>query len=147
MFTTYFLQQNKLIKDGKHEIKEATELNVKTVGIINGLTDIEPMALGWLDYAMNNTYDHPMIDEETYKTLLTSMTDPKEGCFALLNSCRAAQARGDPEMKGNDKFPEVFFGATGDPARYDLSHLGKILDSGLNVAMVYGDRDYRCNCE
>ncbi|SPJ72296.1 related to serine-type carboxypeptidase Z precursor [Fusarium torulosum] len=215
MFTTYFLQQNKLIRDGKHEIKEATELNMKTVGIINGMTDIEPMVLGWLDYAMNNTYDHPIIDEKAYKTLLTSMTDPKEGCFTLLHSCRAAQARGDPEMKGNnpvvnkacaaasvkclgiaftgvdnatlyypfdisvkkpgafpyeyeaaffnqewvqqelgvplnytrgnDQFPGVFFEGTGDPARYDLSHLGKILDSGLNVAMVYGDRDYRCD--
>lgn len=102
MFTTYFLQQNRLIKNGKHEIKEATELNMKTVGIINGMTDIEPMVLGWLDYAMNNTYDHPMINEKTYKTLLASITDPKEGCFALLHSCRAAQARGDPEMKGND---------------------------------------------
>jgi hypothetical protein len=49
--------------------------------------------------------------------------------------------------RGNDKFPGAFFEGTGDPARYDLSHLGKILDSGLNVAMVYGDRDYRCNCE
>jgi hypothetical protein len=102
MFTTYFLQQNKLIRNGKHEIKEATELNMKTVGIINGMTDIEPMVLGWLDYARNNTYNHPIIDEKAYKALLASMTDPKEGCFTLLHSCRAAQARGDPEMKGID---------------------------------------------
>jgi hypothetical protein len=102
MFTTYFLQQNKLIKEGKHAIIEATKLDLKTVGLINAMTDIEPMALGWLDYAMNNTYDHPIINETAYKTLLTSMTDPKEGCFTLLHSCRAAQARRDPEMKGND---------------------------------------------
>lgn len=35
--------------------------------------------------------------------------------------------------------------ATGDPARHDLSYLGRVLDAGVNVALVYGDRDYRCN--
>lgn len=49
--------------------------------------------------------------------------------------------------RGNDAFPGVFFEGTGDPARYDLSHLGKILDKGLNVALISGDRDYRCNCK
>ncbi|RBR24481.1 uncharacterized protein FIESC28_02677 [Fusarium coffeatum] len=215
MFTTYFLEQNELIKNGKHEIKEATELNMATVGIINGVTDIEAMALGWLDYARNNTYGHPIINETSYVRLMGLMTDPQKGCFALLRSCRAAQAQNDPQMRGidarvnkacaaasatcleigftgvdnatiynpfdisvekpgafpyeyeaaffnqqwvqqelgvplnytrgNDAFPDVFFGGTGDPARYDLSHLGNILDRGLNVALVSGDRDYRCN--
>ncbi|KAF4987887.1 hypothetical protein FGRMN_10099 [Fusarium graminum] len=215
MFTSYFLQQNEIIANGKHEIKEATKLNVTTMGIINGLLDMESMAHGWLDYAMNNTYDQPLINDTTYTELTTLMNDPKKGCYALLNSCRTAQAEGDPQMKGNnprvnkacaaasntclgivfesldkatmyypfdisvkkpgsfpdeyeaaffnqkwvqqalgvplnftrgnDAFPDPFFNYTGDPARYDLSHLGNILDSGIHIALVYGDRDYRCN--
>lgn len=27
------------------------------------------------------------------------------------------------------------------------SHLEEVLSAGIRVAMVYGDRDYRCNCE
>ncbi|CAG7556388.1 unnamed protein product [Fusarium equiseti] len=182
MFTAYFLEQNELIKSRKHEIKEATVLNMATVGIINGVTDIEAMALGWLDYARNNTYDHPIINETSYfrydnvssdmttnaehKTrnivalsLIASQYNPfdisveKPGAFpyeyeaAFFNQQWVQQELGVPlnYTRGNDAFPGVFFEGTGDPARYDLSHLGNILDKGLNVALVSGDRDYRCN--
>ena len=40
------------------------------------------------------------------------------------------------------------FTATGDYARGGfLEDLGYVLDNGIKVAMVYGDRDYACNCE
>lgn len=96
------LEQNELIKNGKHGIKEATELNMATVGIINGVTDMEAMALGWLDYARNNTYDYPIINETSYVRLMDLMTDRQRGCFARLHSCRAAQAQNDPQMRGID---------------------------------------------
>ncbi|KAI7773322.1 hypothetical protein LA080_011226 [Diaporthe eres] len=38
-----------------------------------------------------------------------------------------------------------FFGATGDPVIVTKSNLEAVLDSGIGVAMVYGDLDYRCN--
>lgn len=41
---------------------------------------------------------------------------------------------------------EAFFARTGDPMRRSLSSLESVLDSGVNVALIYGDRDYRCNC-
>lgn len=41
-----------------------------------------------------------------------------------------------------------FFGATGDPFRYDgKADLEYLLSTGVGVALVYGDRDYRCNCK
>lgn len=49
--------------------------------------------------------------------------------------------------RGNNAFDPLFASGTGDLARYDLSHLGNLLDSGVNVALVFGDRDYRSNCE
>ncbi|KAI9727225.1 MAG: hypothetical protein M1834_008485 [Cirrosporium novae-zelandiae] len=39
---------------------------------------------------------------------------------------------------------EAFF-ATGDPAAMTIKHLESVLDAGVKVAMVYGDRDHRCN--
>lgn len=35
----------------------------------------------------------------------------------------------------------------GDAIRGNICHLEYILQSGYKVAMVHGDRDYRCNCE
>jgi hypothetical protein len=40
-----------------------------------------------------------------------------------------------------------FFLVTGDPMVRTLSSLEHVLDSGVNVAMVYGDRDARCTCK
>lgn len=40
----------------------------------------------------------------------------------------------------------AYFASTGDAMVTDISLLEHILDSGVNVALVYGDRDYRCNC-
>jgi hypothetical protein len=37
---------------------------------------------------------------------------------------------------------------TGDFIRgRNLAILGQLLDRGVKVAMMYGDRDYQCNCE
>ncbi|KAG8168792.1 hypothetical protein KVR01_001541 [Diaporthe batatas] len=38
-----------------------------------------------------------------------------------------------------------FFGGTGDPVIVTKRELEAVLDSGVGVAMVYGDLDYRCN--
>lgn len=40
-----------------------------------------------------------------------------------------------------------FFGSTGDPVIVTKRELESVLDSGVGVAMVYGDLDYRCNCK
>lgn len=45
----------------------------------------------------------------------------------------------------NPLFPNAFFGV-GDPMRVDMSFLAHALQSNVSVAMVFGDRDYRCNC-
>jgi len=30
---------------------------------------------------------------------------------------------------------------------HNLAALGRLLDQGVKVALVYGDSDYQCNCE
>ena len=38
------------------------------------------------------------------------------------------------------------FDASGDFIKgHGLDYLGKLLDKGVKVALVYGDRDYQCN--
>ncbi|CAH0051499.1 unnamed protein product [Clonostachys solani] len=39
----------------------------------------------------------------------------------------------------------AFMMQTGDPMRRSLHSLERVMESGVNVAMIYGDRDYRCN--
>lgn len=41
---------------------------------------------------------------------------------------------------------ETAFFSTGDPIRQNISAMEYILKSGLKAALVYGDRDYVCNC-
>jgi hypothetical protein len=43
--------------------------------------------------------------------------------------------------------PASLFAGTGDPMIRTVEDLEYILSSGINLALVYGDRDYRCNCE
>ena len=40
---------------------------------------------------------------------------------------------------------QIMFGVTGDPVRAEISDLEYLLSRGVKLAMVYGDRDYRCN--
>ena len=42
--------------------------------------------------------------------------------------------------------PTIMFGLTGDPFRRTKGDLEYLISNGVRVALVYGDRDYRCNC-
>lgn len=44
-------------------------------------------------------------------------------------------------------YPAAVFGLTGAAMIQDKSLLENVLDNGVSVALVYGDRDYECNCE
>lgn len=40
----------------------------------------------------------------------------------------------------------LFLQATGDPMILSLRNIENVLERGSKVALIYGDRDYRCNC-
>jgi hypothetical protein len=42
--------------------------------------------------------------------------------------------------------PMLFLQATGDPMTLGLRNIENVLERGNKVALMYGDRDYRCNC-
>jgi hypothetical protein len=35
---------------------------------------------------------------------------------------------------------------TGDPFKVTIDTINHVAASGIKVALIYGDRDYRCNC-
>ena len=37
-------------------------------------------------------------------------------------------------------------GGTGDAARRNMSSINYIASKGIKIALVFGDRDFRCNC-
>ena len=47
----------------------------------------------------------------------------------------------------DNSYQVAMFSLTGDPVIQDMSLLEHVISSGVNVALVYGDRDYQCNCE
>ncbi|QDS68444.1 hypothetical protein FKW77_010811 [Venturia effusa] len=74
--------------------------------------------------------------------------DPQPGYNALgyFNEAAIQQALGVPlNFTYTPNVVAMNFFATGDPVRQDKSHLERLLNGGVKVAMVYGDRDSRCN--
>ncbi|KAL2003970.1 hypothetical protein VTN02DRAFT_1266 [Thermoascus thermophilus] len=75
---------------------------------------------------------------------------PPEYYLGFLNQHWVQRALGVP-TNYTESVNSVYyaFGATGDYARSDvrgyLDDLAYLLDSGIKVALVYGDRDYACN--
>jgi hypothetical protein len=41
----------------------------------------------------------------------------------------------------------TYFGVTGDPFKVSIDTLNEVVAGGIKVALVFGDRDYRCNCK
>ncbi|KAF2649970.1 putative carboxypeptidase S1 [Lophiostoma macrostomum CBS 122681] len=41
--------------------------------------------------------------------------------------------------------PDYYFGVTGDAGKVTIDAINYVASSGLKVALIYGDRDYRCN--
>jgi hypothetical protein len=72
------------------------------------------MALGFPDFALNNTYDLPTYSKEVAEMVLGNITAPDVGCLALVDKCRAAVAKDDPESTGtNNEVNEICLKAMG----------------------------------
>ncbi|KAK3685324.1 Alpha/Beta hydrolase protein [Podospora appendiculata] len=72
---------------------------------------------------------------------------PTEYAAAFYNQRWVQQALGVPVnlTYSSQVIPYNMFYATGDAWRRTVADLEYVLATGLNVALVYGDRDYRCN--
>ncbi|KDR77526.1 hypothetical protein GALMADRAFT_245687 [Galerina marginata CBS 339.88] len=81
-FATYFLSQNAAIAAGK---LSGTTLNLKVLGIGNGLTDPLNQYPGYLTYAASNPY-HPLVPSSVVNKANSAWTETN-GCKSLITSC------------------------------------------------------------
>lgn len=42
---------------------------------------------------------------------------------------------------------DTFFGVTGDALKVGMDAINFVAGNGIKIALIYGDRDYRCNCK
>lgn len=74
---------------------------------------------------------------------------PPKYAAGFLNRKPVQTALGVPlNFTGLSDLVSTGFQNTGDfVLGHNLAILGKLLDQGIKVALVYGDADYQCNCE
>lgn len=101
-FLSYFLRQNDAIREGANSDKNATALNLTTLGLGNACIDSLVQGPGYPDFAMNNTYGFQAYPEEVYEMAMGNLTAPGEGCMDLIMACRQLADENDPESLGTD---------------------------------------------
>lgn len=81
-------------------------------------------------------------------SLQNTVTVPPDYPTAFFNQRWVQEALGVPDnftLSGNTIPVDMLF-MTGDPMVPTVADLDYLLSAGVNLALVYGDRDYRCNC-
>ncbi|KAJ6496192.1 Alpha/Beta hydrolase protein [Mycena sanguinolenta] len=82
-FAAYFLTQNAAVSE--HKVKGLT-LNLKTLGIGDGLTDPISQYPGYITYAANNPY-HPLVTPDVVAAANEAWNKPVKGCKAQIIAC------------------------------------------------------------
>lgn len=83
-FFHYFKEQNELIQSGAIE---GCELQLHTLGIINGLISTKIQMPYYPEFAYRNTYGIQAINESTYEFAKQAFYFPQTGCSAQLDYC------------------------------------------------------------
>ncbi|KAF7344245.1 Carboxypeptidase [Mycena venus] len=82
-FAAYFLSQNTAIAAGK---VSGQHLNLKTLGIGNGLTVTLSQYPGYISYSQSNPY-HPLVSPSVIASANTSWNTPTTGCKDQIVAC------------------------------------------------------------
>ena len=210
---SFFSEQNGLRENDPVFANSTLELNLKSLGIINGWVDLLVQTPYYPIFAYNNSYGIQAIDQVQQLNALSSFRTAG-GCQELTTSCRSQEVAYDPDSSGDiesvndacsqaqyscqvnvlgpyassgrsvydisqnllDPFPDSYyleylntravqqsigvpvnytqdslavflaFNETGDYARNGgIQDLVDLLNIGVRVALIYGDRDYVCN--
>ncbi|KAL2826408.1 Alpha/Beta hydrolase protein [Aspergillus cavernicola] len=215
-YTSYILDQNTKIHNGTLDgVSSPTPIEIKTLGIHNGCSDIFVQGSLYPEFAYNNTYGVQAINESQYGEAMENLHKPG-GCLDLVTECQALAEKLDPENYGNSaevntaclaadtycsqnvlgfytlsgrdthdlaavstvtvpsSYPDGFFshewvqkalgarvnhtsnsnavynafGGTGNALisrGRAMDEFASIMERGVKVNLVYGDRDYVCN--
>lgn len=94
-FYNYFYQQNEAIKNGSIQ---GHELQMDTLGIINGIVDEEIQTAYFPEFAVNNTYGIKAVNDTIYNFMKTAYSIPN-GCRDWIQSCKDSLSQ-DPGTQG-----------------------------------------------
>ncbi|KAI1779461.1 Alpha/Beta hydrolase protein [Hypoxylon cercidicola] len=162
-FAAYIQDQNSRIQNGFMD--DAKIINLTTLGIINGCVDLLIQETSAPEFAYDkNSYNIPGITYDNYTAAMHAYSQ-YNGCQDQIIDCHCRANAEDPDMYGNNtevnklnvpvNYTDISntvgeaFNLTGDYARRNpkgyLKNIATLLDSGIQAAMVYGDRDFACN--
>ncbi|KAF3482837.1 carboxypeptidase S1 [Arthroderma uncinatum] len=212
-FVTHFEEQNRRRRRGEISASETLEINVRSIGIMQGCIDDLVQNPYYPAFAYNNSYGINATSSEDKNAFLENFSraggcrdktiacreeiqtsDPEntggvgvvnQKCLDALSSCLAetpnlytkigrsghdiTQSNLDPfpphtylEYLNSDQvqksigvsmnitdYSSIISSAFLNTADFDrgdyISDLAKLLDSGIRIALIYGDRDYLCN--
>ncbi|KEY72980.1 hypothetical protein S7711_04653 [Stachybotrys chartarum IBT 7711] len=97
-------------------------------------------------FELQGAYSKAM-DRSTYDITLSNITAyPRPYQSAYYNQRWVQEELGVPlNFTRLSQITSAAFFQIGDPMRRSMRSLERVLDSGVNVALMYGDRDYQCN--
>lgn len=100
-FADFFEEQNDRRNSGVLP-SNTLEIQVDSVGIINGVVDILTGMISIANFTRNNTYGISAIDLLTYQNTISALNSDA-GCRGLVTKCRSRTQVFDPEALGEDE--------------------------------------------
>jgi Serine carboxypeptidase len=102
-YVAYFEAQNENLRENKTRgrVSSASQINVKTLNIHNGCSDLFTQGAFYPEFAYNNTYNLQVINEQQYEEAKNNLTKPG-GCFDLVSQCQELAQELDPHNLGNN---------------------------------------------
>lgn len=111
--------------------------------------DVNKVCLDAFDYCFANMHDgyNKSLNLFDISAPVAPEAFPPKWTAGYLNDGEIQQALGVPiNFTGASAVVATTFNNTGDFVRgHGLANLGSLLNKGVKVAMMYGDRDYQCN--
>jgi carboxypeptidase C (cathepsin A) len=101
MFANLFEDQNDRRSNGSLP-SSTLEVQLDSVGIINGAIDLLTELVSIANFTRNNTYSITAIDSLTYQNAISSFNSDA-GCRGMITRCRDLMEHSDPEGSGLDE--------------------------------------------
>jgi carboxypeptidase D len=99
-YVAYFEEQNEKINSMPWKMNGAIPIQIDTIGIANGCTDMLSQAAFYPEMAFNNTYNLQVITSDEFEASELTYSQPG-GCRSLTETCRALATEFDPNNYGN----------------------------------------------
>jgi carboxypeptidase C (cathepsin A) len=124
IFADFYQEQNDRRTNGTIP-KNALEIRLGSLGIVNSMLDVPTAAVAALNYADNNAYGYHWVDLTQLQNGISTINN--EGhCKDLTNQCRASVAASDPKAFGNDETTNDLCAAALQTCTYDAIDAYKI---------------------